>query len=72
VDTPEHVQHLESGGLACRHCGGKVTAEGYSDGGEVGPMLEGETDETPQQFVATEKLREGSGFVDAVRRRRKD
>ncbi len=71
MNTPEHVETMETGGMMCRHCGGKVGPEGYSEGGEVEPMMEGETDETPQQYVATERLRDGSGFADAVRNRKK-
>lgn len=78
----EHVGQLESGGHICRHCGGRVGEDGYAAGGEVQDgdhdmdsegeaMLEGDTGEVPQQWQATQRLREGSGFADAVRNRRK-
>lgn len=67
---------LESGGAVCRHCGGRVGEDGYSDGGPVEEsegeaMLDGDTNDMPQQGVATERLRHGAGFADAVRNRRK-
>jgi hypothetical protein len=72
VGKPEHVEQLEGGGMVCRHCGGSVDAEGYSDGGEVESEIEaaqeGDTDTAPEQGVATERMRDAA-FADAVRRR---
>ncbi len=75
----EHVEKHASGVMACKHCGGEVDADGYSSGGimdgdhvaesETEAMQRGDTGEMPQQYTATERMREAA-FADAVRSKR--
>ena len=70
----EHVKQHEGGPRFCAHCGGGVDADGYSDGGMVKEsedeaMLEGHTNDEPQQGQAAERMRDASGFVNAIRNR---
>lgn len=70
---PEHVEQMESGGMMCRHCGGRVDEEGYSMGGEMeeGPeesSSEVEEDES-EQHEAVERMR-AAAFANAVKNRR--
>lgn len=32
---PGHVRKMSDGGMVCYHCGGRVEADGYAEGGEV-------------------------------------
>lgn len=78
-NKPEHVESLEGGGHMCRSCGGAVGEDGYFLGGEVehdpdtelGAMLEGTTDDEPQQGQQIRKLTDAAGFTGAVRNRRR-
>lgn len=36
MERPEHIEDSATGPI-CRHCGGKVGADGFSEGGLVGP-----------------------------------
>lgn len=69
AETPEHVEKHPSGITTCRHCCGEVGEDGYSAGGMVesegDAMLEGETDEMPQQGVSTERMRDAA-FAQAL------
>lgn len=75
AETPkDHVEQHSSGASVCRHCGGEVAEDGYSVGGlvmddsEIGAAQSGETDETPQQYEADERMRDAA-FADALSRR---
>lgn len=76
---PEHVEQLESGGMMCRHCGGRVDDEGYAMGGDIDGDDDGSfeeslhdgSDELPEQYQSTERMRHAA-FAEAVKRRRGD
>jgi hypothetical protein len=80
MNKPEHVEQLESGGTMCRFCGGRVDGEGYAMGGDVDeePLersldeeMAMESEDMPEQQVATERMR-AAAFADAVKRRRSE
>ena len=67
---PEHVEKMSDGGMACKHCGGAVDADGYSDGGEIQSeehALPEEVDGPTGQVDEQERLR---AFANELGRRK--
>ncbi len=59
--------HVNEDGTMCRHCGGMVGEDGFAPLGEAEefePVEGADTD----QHEATERMRDASGFADAVHR----
>lgn len=60
-------------GAVCEHCGGKVGEDGYTmDLGQEEEFSNFEDPDDTDQQKATVRMREGSGFAEAMKRRRGD